>query len=367
MSRFLLLLLLLLSLIAHAGDAVYTGTAFIIHPDGYLVTCNHVVEGATDIQVYIGATSYKASLLAVDTKHDLALIQIQLDKLTALPLANSNLAQLGEEVRACGFPLASTIGKDLKVTRGTISGITTLGVQKVFQVDAPINPGNSGGPLINEKGEVLGVVNAKLTAPDVEGVGFSVPINYVRHLLSDEGVEMTESKSADKLDGPALVKRVAASIAFVKVTVSEDAAEKPPVQAVVAAKHFSLVNDNGDELASLFVSKEDGQPVLALNAKNGKSMGMLYMNDTGPVLTMYDKDGIHRLSLKLDGDGDPGLMMYRKDDNLGLYLFSAKDGETRLDLIDADGKTRLSLLVDEKGAPQYQALNAEEKLVWSAP
>ena len=200
-----------------AEEPLGTGSGFVVSADGYLLTCFHVVKGATKVQVHLGDNVYNATVLGTDEKYDMALLQIPAKGLASLPLANSNAVDVGEEARAFGFPLADMLGADIKVTKGTISGISTRETQRVFQIDAPVNPGNSGGPLINMAGEVIGVVNAKLAAAVLDNIGFAVPINYAKSLLRDEGVEYTPGTATIQLDGPALVKRVSPAVALISV------------------------------------------------------------------------------------------------------------------------------------------------------
>ena len=195
-----------------------TGTAFVVHPDGYLVTCQHVVEGASKMEVAIGGKTYEATVIDSDEVRDIALIHIGARGLSALPLANSESVELGEEVRAIGFPLSSILGDNIKATRGTISGINTDEGLKVFQIDAGINPGNSGGPLVNERGEVVGVNFAKLLGDVATGVGFAVPIDDAKPMLAGKGVKFTSGGGGPKLEGPALVRKVSAATALVTVT-----------------------------------------------------------------------------------------------------------------------------------------------------
>lgn len=195
-----------------------TGTAFVVHPDGYLLTCHHVTGGATKLEVAIAGKTYEASIVAEDAEHDLALIRIDETKLPFLPLADSDGVEQGEEVRAIGFPLSSILGSNIKATRGTISGINQDDGRKVLQIDAPINPGNSGGPLVNEKGEVIGVIYAKLVENVAAGVGFATPVNDAKSLLKSEQVRFVNGQSNVKLEGPDLVKRVSAATALVTVT-----------------------------------------------------------------------------------------------------------------------------------------------------
>ncbi|MEI6521342.1 MAG: serine protease, partial [bacterium] len=215
---FLFALCLLISSKLYAEDApTATGTGFVVNANGYLITCAHVVTGAKKINVAIGTKNWDANVLRVDEKRDLALLQINAKELTPLPIANSNQVELGQEARVFGYPISNLLGNDIKVTRGTISGISLRDEQKIIQIDAAVNPGNSGGPLTNEKGEVIGVVNAKLGGTMVTAVGFAVPSNYACAMLLNEGIDYSTIGDKEKLDGPALVKKVTPSIAFISV------------------------------------------------------------------------------------------------------------------------------------------------------
>lgn len=195
-----------------------TGTGFVVDANGYLLTCEHVVRDAVKVEVAIGEKTYEAAVLTTDEKRDMALLEIKAKGLPILPVGNSNKVEVGEEVRAFGFPLASVLGTSVKVTKGSISGIETMEAQKVFQIDASVNPGNSGGPLVNERGEVVGVVNAKLAGMLVSNVAFAVPINYAKQMLRDNGVEFASEGVKTKLDGPALVKQVSPAVALITIT-----------------------------------------------------------------------------------------------------------------------------------------------------
>lgn len=195
-----------------------TGTGFVVHAAGYLVTCQHVVDEATEIEVAIGGKKYPAKVVLEDVEHDLAIIRIDATDLPTLLLADSDKVELGEEVRAIGFPFSSILGDNIKATRGTISGINQEDGRKVFQVDAGINPGNSGGPLVNERGEVIGVNFAKLREEVATNVGFAVPINDAIALLRSEGVTIRSGNGrSPRLEGPELVKRVSAATALITV------------------------------------------------------------------------------------------------------------------------------------------------------
>jgi predicted Zn finger-like uncharacterized protein len=200
-----------------------TGTGFVVNPNGYLVTCAHVVEDAAKIDVSLGGKTYGGTVVAIDHDHDVAVVQIAGQNLPTLSLGNSDAAEVGMEVRAMGFPLSTVLGANLKATRGTLSGINNEDGRKVFQIDASINPGNSGGPLVTETGEVLGVNSAKLTGEAINNVGFAAPSNDARKLLTDKGVAFATGGWAAKLDGPTLVKRVSPAVALITVTLDPQA------------------------------------------------------------------------------------------------------------------------------------------------
>ncbi|MFM9959862.1 MAG: trypsin-like peptidase domain-containing protein [Planctomycetaceae bacterium] len=194
-----------------------TGTAFVATADGFLVTCAHVVDGAKTIEVQLGGLKYQAVVVSSDRVHDVAVIRINAQNLTPVPLTDSNSVQLGQPVRALGYPLSDVLGNNLKVTGGSVSGLNLESNSRVFQIDAAINPGNSGGPIVNEMGEVIGVASAKLAGPTVSNIGLARPINDVKMLLQQAGAQFVTGTSQQKLEGPALAARVSPSVALVSV------------------------------------------------------------------------------------------------------------------------------------------------------
>lgn len=201
-----------------ADETTGTGTAFVIHPDGYLLTCAHVVGTAAAVQVKVGEKNYYGRVVAKNVPLDFALLKIEVKNLAALPLADSSKLELGEEVRAVGYPLSSALGESIKATRGTLAGLVKKDSHTMFQIDASINPGNSGGPLINDLGEVVGINSAKLVGAEVDNVGFSIPINDVKAMLQEQKVKFETKGAQAKLSGPDLIKRVTPAVAFVTTT-----------------------------------------------------------------------------------------------------------------------------------------------------
>ena len=155
----------------------------IISSDGYILTCAHVVDGASTITVTIGDKDYTATLVGEDTTSDIAVIKIDADGLTPATVGNSDSLKVGQSVMAVGNPLGELGGT---VTGGmisalnrsvTIQGSSSVNTMSLIQMDASVSPGNSGGGLFNMNGELVGIVNAKSSSSDAEGLGFAIPIN----------------------------------------------------------------------------------------------------------------------------------------------------------------------------------------------
>ena len=171
---------------------VGTGSGVIISKDGYILTNNHVVDGATDLEVLLHDNrTFKAKVVGTDPTTDLAVIQIKADDLPALEFADSDRAKVGEWVLAVGNPL----GLNSTVTAGIISAkarnINILrdeqyAVESFLQTDAAINPGNSGGALVNLQGKVLGI-NSAIASPTgvYAGYGFAIPSNLALKVADD--------------------------------------------------------------------------------------------------------------------------------------------------------------------------------------
>jgi serine protease Do len=163
------------------------GSGVVVSPDGYILTNNHVVEGATDIKVtYSDKREFPARIIGTDQFTDVAVIKIDQKNLPVLPLSDSSQAQVGDVCLALGNPF----GLGQTVTMGIVSatGRAGLGIERFedfIQTDAPINPGNSGGALINTRGELIGINTAILAGNTGgnQGIGFAIPINLARNVM----------------------------------------------------------------------------------------------------------------------------------------------------------------------------------------
>ena len=156
---------------------------------GYIVTNNHVIENATNIKVrFSDGTESEAELIGTDAETDIAVIKVKTNKqLTIATLGDSDSLVVGQEVIAIGNPLGQLGGT---VTNGIISALArqvTIDGKKMtlLQTNAAVNPGNSGGGLFNMRGELIGVVNAKSSGSDVEGLGFAIPVNTAYKIITE--------------------------------------------------------------------------------------------------------------------------------------------------------------------------------------
>ncbi len=167
--------------------ATSLGSGVVVSPDGYILTNNHVVDGATDVKVsFADKEEYPAKVIGTDKYTDMAVLKINKTGLTTLPFANSAHAEVGDVVLAIGEPF----GLGQTVTMGIISakGRAGLGIERFedfIQTDAAINRGNSGGALIDTRGDLVGINTAILSGETGgnQGIGFAIPANLATNIM----------------------------------------------------------------------------------------------------------------------------------------------------------------------------------------
>lgn len=168
--------------------ATGSGSGVILTSDGYIATCAHVVDGANEIRVTTNDdTVYTATLIGSDSRNDIAIIKIEAENLIPAEIGDSDMLTVGEDVIAIGNPLGELRGS---ATSGIISAmnraVTIEGTpMELLQTDAAISPGNSGGGLFNASGKLIGIVNAKASASNSEGLAFAIPVNNVLKEIND--------------------------------------------------------------------------------------------------------------------------------------------------------------------------------------
>lgn len=204
------------------GTQTSSGSGFVYKKDdknAYILTNNHVIEGATNVTVtYIDGTTTDASLVGSDEFTDVAVLKVDVKSIKEVAtLGNSDNAEIGDTVFTVGAPL----GKEYMgtITKGIVSGTNRMVSVKLssgsylmetIQTDATINSGNSGGPICNINGEVIGITSSKLVGDGIEGMGFSIPMNTVNLIIEKlekgetierpyVGVQLSDTANADAL------------------------------------------------------------------------------------------------------------------------------------------------------------------------
>ena len=164
------------------------GTGWIINSNGIIVTNNHVIDGASTIQITLAdGRSFPSTAVQADSTTDLAVIKINAQGLPSAKIGNSDNLQVGQPVAAIG----NALGLGINMTGGYVSRLDTsitfsdgTKLSGLIGTDTPINPGNSGGPLVNLVGEVVGITNAKLVETGVEGIGYAISINSALNTIN---------------------------------------------------------------------------------------------------------------------------------------------------------------------------------------
>lgn len=267
-----------------------TGSGFVIDTQGHILTNNHVVADASALEVTLADdTTVPARLIGRDPGNDLAVIKIDVaaDKLRPIPLADSSQVKVGQLAIAIGNPF----GLDRTVTTGVVSGVgrnrqasDRRTIRNMIQTDAPINPGNSGGPLLNARGEVIGI-NSSIESPvrGSIGIGFAVPSNTAKQFLP-------------QLLAGGVVKHPWLGISGVAVT--------PSVKA-----DLGLTVDRGVYLAQVVPNSPAAKADLR-GAERAGASGSRELPTGGDVITAIDGKKIDRV------------------EDIGAYLDTRKVGET---------------------------------------
>lgn len=257
------------------------GSGFIINQEGYILTNYHVVKGAQEISVTLSNdVTTTAQIVNYDENQDVAMIKIT-DESVKIPatveLGDSDSLQPGEEVIAIGTPLSTELSST--VTKGIISATSrSVAVESgvtmnLIQTDAAINAGNSGGPLVNTKGEVVGINSSKISGEAVEGIGFSIPINDIKDKIESLSKPILNLGISVRTIDEALSKQLNMEQGLYVVEVTEfSSAEKAGLKAgdiIVKADGNRITTF--DEFKAVKNGKEEGDEISLEVIRNGQS------------------------------------------------------------------------------------------------
>ncbi len=251
------------------------GSGAFIRADGYIVTNNHVIDGADELTVrtFDGRT-LPATVVGADPFSDLAVLKVEGDRFPTISFSGSGAVRVGQWVMAFGSPLSEDLSNT--VTSGIVSAVGRRqggGIQDYIQTDAAINPGNSGGPLVNLDGDIVGINSAIATRTGgFMGIGFAIPVDVVRNtveqLIENGSVERGLLGIQFSAISPALARALSVPLSSVQVAeMSEDADGRRPaadaglqVGDVITAVDGHQLSDNR-ELVSLISNKRPGDTV----------------------------------------------------------------------------------------------------------
>lgn len=288
------------------------GSGFIISADGYILTNNHVVEGADEIKVKLSnGKELKGELKGSDAKLDLALIKVISDeKLPVARMGNSDEIEVGEWVMAIGNPfgLAETVTAGIVSAKGRVIGSGPY--DDFIQTDASINPGNSGGPLFNARGEVVGINSAIIAGG--QGIGFAIPVNMAKSIV-------------EQLKDKGKVTRGWIGVSIQPVT--RDLADSFGLSAAKGALVSEVVTESPAEKGGI----KSGDIIISFNGKEIKEM-----NDLPRLVAATDTG--KSVPVKIVREG--------KEENLTIAIEKMKDGEEGSSL-DGEKKDRLGLTVKD--------------------
>ena len=265
----------------HTQEVEGIGSGFIINEEGYILTKYHVIQGAQEISVTLSNdVTTTAQVVNYDENQDVAMIKIT-DESVEIPatveLGDSDALQPGEEVIAIGTPLSTELSST--VTKGIISATSrSVAVESgvtmnLIQTDAAINAGNSGGPLVNTKGEVVGINSSKISGEAVEGIGFSIPINDIKDKIESLSKPILNLGISVRTIDESLSKQLNMEQGLYIVEVTEfSSAEKAGLKAgdiIVKADGTRITTF--DEFKEIKNAKEEGDDISLEVVRNGES------------------------------------------------------------------------------------------------
>ena len=363
-------------------EQIGTGSGVIISADGYIVTNNHVIKDATELEVTLNNKKvYKAKLIGTDSKMDIALLKIDADeKLPFSTFADSDQVKVGEWVLAIGNPYNLTSTVTAGIVSAKARNLDTKGIQSFIQTDAAVNPGNSGGALVNTRGELIGI-NTMISSQTGSYVGYSfaVPSNITRKIIEDLmefgnvqrgilGVEVTELNGVTSKElGVKQTEGV-----YVKKINKNSGAEKAGIAVadIIVKLDYQSIN-SFSELSGYINTKRPNDKINVTYIRNGKTQVVpvtLVKNDMVTTelkgLEIENINGEDKKRYKIDGGvkisavNNERLKLY-EDDLIGSIIIRinndvATDVKTVSDLLNGN---------EEEQSVSLQMINKNGQLI----
>lgn len=330
-----------------------SGSGVIFSKDGYIVTNNHVIDGADVIRVIHGKQTYTAELVGKDPSSDLAVIKIEGENLPAIELGNSSDVQVGEWVLAVGNPfnLTSTVTGGIVSAKGRNINILRdkFPIESFIQTDAAINPGNSGGALVNMEGKLIGINTAILSRTgSYTGYGFAIPANIVKKVFEDiknYGEVQKTFTGADFLD------------------IDSELATKLNLTDLSGVLISNTIKDGAAEKSNL----KKGDVIKAVDGKKIESkagleeyLANLYPGDKINLLLERDGKEITKSMTLTNREGNTGIIRRELHESTKLNVTFEAVSKVERDLLGIDGGVKV---IDYKSVGFFAKLGIPEGFI----
>ena len=359
-------------------EQVGTGSGVIISEDGYIVTNNHVVKDATELEVTLNNNkSYKAKLIGTDSKMDIALLKINADeKLPYSTFADSDQVKVGEWVLAVGNPYNLTSTVTAGIVSAKARNLEDNGIQSFIQTDAAVNPGNSGGALVNTHGELVGI-NTMISSPtgSYAGYSFAIPSNITRKIIEDIMEFGNVQRGILGVEGGELNSKASKELGvndtegfYINKVTKNSGAEKAGLQKGDIIKKLDSQNiDTYAELSGYISTKRPNDKVLVTFLRDGKTKSVpvtLIKNDIVTTefkgLELEDIQAADKKKFKIDY----GVRIKEiNNDNLKPYYDQLKGGIIlSVDNIKATDVETISKILNKKDENQNVSIQMLNKI-----
>ncbi len=296
-----------------------SGSGVIISEDGYIVTNNHVVDGADEVTVTLSnKKSFKAKVVATDPSTDLAVVKVEAKSLPFLLYGNSDEVKVGQWVLAVGYPLSleTTVTAGIVSAKGRSIDINSrqsvAPVESFIQTDAAVNPGNSGGPLINPQGQLIGI-NSAIASPtgSYAGYSFTIPVNIVKKVVTDLikygttqraylGIEYARDNMSDDQKKEHGIKEDAEGVYIMNVREKGAAAKAGLKEGDLITKLNGISITSGSELVGQIAIYRPGDKIKITYKRNGaESDAMVTLMNSSGNMDVVKNSAFEKLGAEL--------------------------------------------------------------------